>query len=314
MSTIADIYNRYRIPHRITDARGGWVETHCPFCQGSADFHLGYSIESRAHRCWRCGFHLTVDVLMVLCRIDRTTALDLYRTIGDGKPGASNARSLERDRAAQARVSITPYRRPSNTGPMTTSHRSYLAGRGFDPERIEAVWGVEGTGPVSYLDHLDYRHRLFIPILWEGREVSFQARDVTGKSELKYKACPPDREAVHHKGIVYAHPDGFRHPVGIVVEGVTDAWRLGIGTCAVFGTQYKTEQVLAVAARWGRVAVVFDDERAAQARARRLAAQLRAVGCDAIVRRPPGGGDPGGMAEDDVRCLVGEIARWGSSV
>src|SRR5208283_6166350 len=113
--------------------------------------------------------------------------------------------------------------------------------------------------------------------------------------------------------IVYTHSEGTRAPVGIAVEGVTDVWRLGTSAFATFGTEYKVEQILAIARLHRRVAVAFDPERAAQDRARRLAARLRAAGVEAEVIRPPGGSDPGDMAEDDARHFVREITRWGNA-
>ena len=308
--TIVDVYNRYGVPYRTTDARGGWVETHCPFCPGSADYHLGHSIPNSYFRCWRCGWHDAVTTLSVLCHIDRGTALDIYRSLRTD-PG----RPPRTDKEVQVKVNLSLYRYPNDVGPMQTNHRRYLEGRGFDPDKIEQEWGVLGTGPTSRLDGIDgepaidYRYRLLVPVRWNDVEVSFQTRDVTGKALHKYLACPTAREIRHHKYILYGRSECWGD-TGVIVEGVTDAWRLGPRACAVFGIQYRSEQVLAIARRFKRVAIVFDSEPQAQAQARKLAAQLRLHLNEAPTIVYLGDGiDPGSMAQDDADHLIKELTN-----
>ena len=307
MPSIAEVYDRYHLPYRVDEARGGWISTHCPYCAGSADFHLGYSAERGYFRCWRCGFHPTIDTLVALLGVDRAAAASIYVSLsGSGPPRSGRA---ARDREAQTRVGHSRYRHPSDTGAMRPHHLRYLERRGFDPEEVGRRWGVLGTGPMSDLDGIDYRHRILIPVRWDGAEASFQARDVTDRSDLKYISCPPDREVRHHKHVLYGRQEEWGE-VGIVVEGVTDVWRLGSRACAVFGVGYRAEQVVEIARHFRRVSVVFDAEPAAQARARRLAATLRLrLGEDVRVVDLGGGVDPGSMAQDDADHLVRELTR-----
>lgn len=313
--SLAEIYADYGVPYRVDEGRGGWISTHCPHCRGSADFHLGYSLEHRVFTCWRCGGHPGIETLAALCHVSKSDAADLWRSIRStwSATGTSSLRAA-RDREAQAKVSISRYRRPSDVGPMRERHRRYLEGRGFDPDLIEREWGVLGTGPASYLDDgngkdVDYRNRLLVPVVWGGAEVSFQARDVTGRSEIKYVSCPPAREARHHKDLLYGRQERWGR-TGIIVEGVTDCWRLGPLAAATFGTSYKPEQVVEIARHFDRVALVFDPEPAAQARARRLAATLRIrLGSEPVVVGDLGADDPGSMSQDDADHLVRELTR-----
>ena len=163
------------------------------------------------------------------------------------------------------------------------------------------------------LGHSDYANRLFIPILWDDREVSFQTRDMTGKARVKYKACLPAFEAVHHKHIVYGRPDRWTK-TGIAVEGVTDAWRLGPQAFAVFGIEYKAEQVNLIRRLFDRVVIVFDSEPQAQRQARKLALSLAAAGTETQVLTLGPGLDPGAMAADDAAALLREVGRWSTSL
>jgi hypothetical protein len=129
---------------------------------------------------------------------------------------------------------------------------------------------------------------------------------VTGKSDRKYLACPTDREVKHHKHILYGRQECWKG-TGIIVEGVTDVWRLGPTACAVYGIQYRQEQVLEIAKRFKRVAIVFDAESQAQAQARKLAVELRpALGTEPVVVNL-GSADPGSMSQDDADHLVREL-------
>lgn len=46
---------------------GGWVNIHCPFCQGSQDYHLGIRADGMGCHCWRCGKHKLWDAIKAVC-------------------------------------------------------------------------------------------------------------------------------------------------------------------------------------------------------------------------------------------------------
>lgn len=307
MPDILSIYRQYGVHYQTEGdrhTRDGWANCACPFCFGKSGLHLGVNLKSLYWVCWRCGGHRAVETLSKLCRVDQSTATDLWRSI------APLGNSMKRDDAVQKRISIHGYKRPNGVIDLLPQHRRYLEGRGFDPDELASTWGVRATGPASYLDHIDYSHRIFIPIEWDGREVSFQTRDFTNKSDLKYKACPMERETQHHKHILYGHPRCFQRRVGIAVEGVTDVWRLGDYAFAVFGISYKEEQVTEIARRFDTVAIVFDGgETTAQRRMRTLRDQLRAGGLESKYIWIPAG-DPGSMSQDDASHLVRDIKKW----
>jgi hypothetical protein len=309
---ILEIFRTYNVPY-VTQGdphvTSGWAGMSCPWCTGKPGNYLGVNLAKVWFRCWRCGHHPQVETIAALCHIGIPQAWTIYRSL-DGV-GNGGDRYQAKDQAAQKRIAISPYRRPSDIDRMKRRHRDYLASRNFDPDEIERVWDVAGTGPASYLDEIDYRHRLFVPIHWEGHEATFQARDITGKSDTKYRACPMDREAVHHKHIIYANPT-LTGRTGICVEGVTDAWRLGPLAFATFGIQFKLAQVRAIITRFDRVAIAFDGgERQARMQAQKLEKQLGSLISTKIFALEDGI-DPGSMTQDDAQHLVAEVSRWGN--
>ena len=297
---ITELLAQYGIDTRTEGhkhCRPGWANVPCPFCTGGAGYHLGVNLSTGQWTCWRCGWKPASKAVSKLLGVDETTARSLL-----GKYG-------ERTRPARVKEPIvlgSRFHYPSDTGPLQARHKRYLEGRSFDPDFLETEWELKGTGPMSMLDGINYKHRVVAPIIWEGREVSFQARDITGRSPVKYLACPQKRERVRHQTIFYHHPKIEYDRGGIVVEGITDVWRLGRQAICVFGIEYTPAQVRAIAARFDRVFVVFDPEPQAKKQAQELVAELKFRGVDAIWI-PIENGDPGELPQSEADSLVRDL-------
>jgi hypothetical protein len=199
-----------------------------------------------------------------------------------------------------------PFKLPTNCQTLSTQHRKYLTQRGFDAEKIERLWNLQGTKHVSLLDDIDYRLRIIIPFFWDGEMARFDARDITGKQISKYKACPKWREIMHRKEILYGKQE-YWTDTGVCVEGPTDVWRLGVNSFAVCGIEYTHKQVRLIANTFKRVAVLFDDESQAQVQARKLVAELKFRGVDAWNVEITG--DPGSMKQKDADELVKKLMK-----
>lgn len=274
--------------------RPGWVHVHCPFCSGSQDWHLGYSLRKDFWNCWRCGGHRGERVAYALTRTDWQEVRRRY-PLRDG--GAPHAEPPPRDRKGGK------FRPPPGTLPLPPRHAAYLASRGFsDVPALVARWGLLGTGPVGGHEKL----RVIAPVTHRGRVVTWQGRDVTGRAPAKYWACPPALEARPIKHCLYGL-DLLRPDRGaVVVEGVVDAWKLGPGAVATFGTAWDREQ-LTLLLELPRVFVLFDGgEEDAQRHAASLLAQLREAGVRAeqILLDE---GDPGDLSEDDAAHLMRDL-------
>ena len=181
----------------------------------------------------------------------------------------------------------------------------YVRSRGFIPSYLEKTWELMSTGPVSWLDDIDYRFRILIPIFWKGRMVSFQCRDATGRSKLRYLTCPEKYEVKHHKHIVYMHSEATDSVV--CTEGVFDVWRLGKNAVATFGIEFTRQQVKEMAKRFNQVLVLFDNSYLAQRQANKLVGELRFRGVDAenISNQlwngdPLRASDPADMTQEDA--------------
>lgn len=304
---ILDLYQDFGIQFQTENhkhCRPGWANISCPFCTGNPGLHLGVHIDSGRFYCWRCGWKPTDKAIAKILGISEPKARELIKQyqIGRGIPstgGTSNSSHLNQ------RIQFKPHRLPSPHGPMKRPHHRYLERRGFNPESLEQEWGLLGTGPVSFLDGIDYRNRIIIPIFWEGKQVSFQTRAITDRTNLRYISCPKAREKIPHQSILYGK--NWNRDIGICVEGVTDVWRLGPIAFAIFGIEFSSKQARWISKLFKQVIILFDDDPQAIKQGQLLKAELSFRGVDThqeIIE-----GDPGGMKQDDANHLVSQLIR-----
>ena len=280
--------------------RPGWVNTPCPFCTCNPGYHLGYELEENYYYCWRCGWHPVIETLSKLLHINERSVRKIISNYGLLIPKARKVKEIK--------VRMKNYRMPSNTGPLETPHIKYLESRGFDAKHVQHVWKLMGTGPMSLLDRLDYKLRIIAPIIWDSKAVSFVGRDITNKQKLRYKACPEDRELIHHKHILYGKQDEWSD-TAICVEGPTDVWRFGVNSFSTFGIQYTIEQVRVITKTFKKVWVCFDRESQAQKQASQLVADLRIRGVNAKSVIIPSGNDPGDMEQSEANYFVKQLIK-----
>jgi|SRR5690625_429887 len=273
--------------------RDGWVNTQCPFCD-DASRHLGISDTGIAN-CWRCGWKPLSKAIAKLLNISEQQARSIIRQYG----GKSRRQAKEVKRKPRAKALKLPL-----CTPLQNRHKKYLTGRDFDPERIEKMWRLKGTGPIAKLDKTDYRFRIIAPIFWDNKMVSFQGRDITGKHKVKYMACPQDREIIEHQTVLYGR-QGKWEDTGLCVEGITDVWRLGYRSFATFGIDFTRHQVREISKHFKRVLILFDPEPQAQKQANKLKKELlfRNVQTEIIDLQS----DPGDLSEKDAKDLIKRI-------
>lgn len=228
----------------------GWLGTRCVFCADHAN-HLGvrFSGGNRFH-CWLCdeggdaialvravegcGFTRAVNVL------ERYQGRDLLKEIvkaGNTDPGKVLPQEFEK----------------IESGKEPELVRRWFQRRYF-PLSLCAEWGL------GWCEFGNYALHLIVPVTLDGGVVSFQAADLTGKAKSKYRSCPDAWSIRPLKHCLYGLDVAARGEQVILVEGVTDKWRLGNGAVAMFGKGWTREQMLLLweRARDKRVKVLLD--------------------------------------------------------
>ena len=250
----------------------GWVNLHCPFCEGSQNYHLGYDLTRDYYTCWRCGYHSTIEVIQKLTGTNKHEAYQILKQYG-GKSSLPKSVHLQ--------IKRKKLKYPYGTDVLQNNHKQYLEKRKFDPDKLQTIWGILGTGPTALLDNINFSHRILAPIYYQNKIVSYQARDITNKSKLKYLTCPKNREEIHHKHILYGLHK-CRSKTVILVEGITDVWRLGPGAVACFGIGWKIQQQRLLVKNFQRIVIMFDNDSHAQKQAQALSAELSLKGKEVI--------------------------------
>jgi len=229
--------------------RPGWLQTDCPFCGRDTNrFHLGWNLNLHYVNCWQCGSHRVVDTLVEMT--GKTHAA--IRELTQGLNSTTIQTTIER------RGSLVL---PTGVGKLLPAHINYLKWRGLDFKSLSRLWGVRGIGL-----HARLPWRLFIPIHYRGRVVSWTTRSISDRG-VRYLSAPADHEEINHKKLLYGE-DFCRHAV-IVHEGPFDTWRTGPGAVATCGTGFSKAQVLKISKYPVRV-ICFDNETQAQKRAEQL--------------------------------------------
>jgi len=269
------------------------VNIACPFCHDSGR-HCGINLSSGAVSCWKCGRHTLSQTLRKVLRVSAPRLSEiLVRYRLKGKPRLKSSKTSETRHAEQCEL-------PPGTNSLCQAAVRYLEGRGFDVKRLERTWGLQSTGPLG-----PYKFRIIAPIYLAGEMVSYQGRDYTGLQEIRYKACAEENESVHHKHTLYGLDEADAHRV-VVVEGITDVWRLGPKAVATFGSRYTSEQVQ-VLTQFREVFLYFDtSDEDAVAHSRSLAERL-ALLVDRVEVIEFGKDDPGSLEDKDARFLMKEL-------
>lgn len=283
-------------PPGAKQASAGWVNIRCPHCSGSPGWHGGFSLTHSFYNCRRCGWHPLPDVIMQLTGYDFPAAKSLLKQYEISPVGL---RDIDENRLSPSKAYL-PIPLPEDCQDfLEKPHRTYLHSRGFDPDELEQEWELKSTGHKG-----KYKFRIIAPINLDGKPVSYQGRDITERQDAKYKACPKEEEIVHHKHTLYGI-DKAKGKTVIVVEGITDVWRIGPGTVGTFGIEFTMSQVRMLADRFDKHFIYFDPEPQAQAQADKLGILLEGMGKEVEILT--GKGDPGEMDSREARELKVEL-------
>lgn len=279
--------------------RDGWLHVCCPFCKDD-NYHLGFSVSMGFFNCYHCG---RLGVKETIARLLKVNIEDVWSYIKDfyvRSSGFSVISSVQRDKRSDV---VSEIKFPPLCGPMSAIHKKYLRNRGFDPDRLEADWDLRGTGPIS---DKGWKFRLIIPVKLDGQIVSYQGRDVTGMSEVRYRSCSDEVSIVPIKNCLYGI-DEVRGSSVLIVEGVPSVWRLGRGAVATFGTKVtKAQQKMLMG--FQRRYICFDRDPvhdAGRLAAEKLASDLSVFSGDTcVVSLPDGVKDPGDLRDDEAAMLM----------
>ncbi len=260
-------------------ATKGRLQVDCPWCsKDSGHYRLGLSNWGGA-ACWSCG---PVHFSDSLAEISNQPWQRIKELLGLWDKGRL------KERETKGKLVL-----PVGLGPLLPIHRKYLKGRGFDPDELVRLWGLQGIGLSAR-----FPWRIFIPAIHHGKTVSWTTRSVLDTG-TRYVNAGVEEEAIPLKKLLFGE-DFIRHAT-IVTEGPFDCMRIGPGCVATCGIGFSRTQVLRTSKYPVRV-IVFDSEPKAQDRARELCEAL-APFPGKTIRVELDAADPGSASKNEVRRL-----------
>ena len=268
----------------------GWIEISCPFCGNDPSYHFGVNLDSGFGNCWICG--KKSNPVKLVQEIDSCSWFEAEATVNEFTLDILDTKEPKKTDLNPTRIVWPEYMEDK----IPNLHRTYLEGRGLDPDMITKEFGLKFIRNLG-----QWKFRIIIPIQFEGQVVTFTSRDVTGKAEIKYRHLP-DREAiVPIKHTLYGY-DRIRD-TAVLVEGVADVWNIGHGAIGSFGTMLTQEQK-SLLTRVKNLFIMFDSDATDKALKLSTVLQRKKRHVEVVALSE---GDPAELSQDLVASLRKEL-------
>jgi len=280
-------YGIHYIEHSsITTSRYVGLST-CPFCGATGKAYAAMGREFNAFSCWIChetNFNNAIKILTGITSYEEIN--QIYKRYGVIISGYSDTEIVR-----PTTISVP------GKEEMLLNSKKYLESRNFNAEYVWNKYQLKNTAMDS-----SFGYRIVLPIILDSRVISFTARDYTNVQDTKYKSCPSLKEVYPHKNSLY-NIDNAKGNNVVVVEGPMDAWRIGDGAVALFGTEFTLPQLILLAERFDNIYFLFDGgESEALKQAERASTIITSVGKNSEVLEMEEG-DPDEVFQDEEELI-----------
>lgn len=247
---IISLLEKYNIPYQDNPEESHntsekCIGVQCPFCDDHSD-HMGIFKENLAVSCRRCGLKGDFAYLLAILtnrtkEICREEILS-FSEISFEKDAEQQILEIlygqSGEEAPKEPTKVIPIKFPDYFVPIEKLDSplldSYIQKRRISREiLIGQGCGICQAGK--------FMNRLIVPVFFEGQLVAYQGADLTGRSEIKYKADSKDSKIKEY----FFRWDKLNRNLEyvIIVEGLMDSLRLLGNTLASFGTSLTSAQI-----------------------------------------------------------------------
>jgi DNA primase len=265
----------------------GWVGISCLFC-GDHSTHMGINKSNGMFSCWNCD--------------EKGNFIKLISEIDGVNFHEAKKIAQKYDFKEYEEKEFTPYSGkilPKECKKhLPNLHINYLKSRNFNPYFLIKKYQLQACNTIG-----KYRLRIIAPIIINHQYVSFVAADVTRKSNFPYRFPPNDKVKLPLRSCLY-NIDSVKSQV-IIVEGITDVWRIGGSVVATLGKYLTQEQLSLLLQKEVVRAVVIPDNDAIES-GEKIANQLSGIIDDVEFIELPAG-DPADLNVDEVKDLKREF-------
>lgn len=267
------------------------IET-CPFCEASGN-HFGVRIDSNVGVCFVCGESGTPP--KIIKEITQEPWKKVYELLNEF---SDDDRWIPTSPSHGDEVIF-----PEDVQNLSRAAYGYLFDRRFTPWELIKKYRIKSTYHDSYLEigdnRWDFSNRIIIPIYMERRLVAYTGRSYNDH-DVRYMNSPTEACIVPPASCIY-NIDTVKDKA-IIVEGVTDVWRLGSECIAMMGIKTTKNQINYLGSKNLKEAYVLFDE-GAEEQSRKLAVVLSSVINKVKVITLESSGDPGDLSDEDAMRL-----------
>ena len=263
----------------------GWTGVKCVWC-GDRSNHLGISPDGFSLKCWACG--QKKNMLQFIMAVEKCN-------FAAAKSIAKKYTSDYIDTTTVQEHGVSKVEIPTGVKPhLDKHHRKYLRKRNYHPRLIEDTFHLYGGGVIG-----PFKYRIVAPVYENNKILTLVGRDITDKSAIPYKNLSGKKSVLPAKHCVY-NIDNIGD-TAIIVEGITDVWRLGsYGVIATLGLVFTNAQINRIASKLKKAYIMFDSEPQAIRQAEELANLLHMQGVNTIEILELSEGDPADLTKDEV--------------
>jgi len=224
---------------------GEYYRVNCPYCRDTRfRLYINYrwntlQLDGRQAKGLACCFNEQCD----LTNLDDELKGYVARSLGRGSQ--TGYRKPEMFKAVAWPGKCVPL---TQLSPEHAANR-YVRLRQFDPEVLTKEWDVRYCLEST---HSLVRDRLVIPVYWNGEMVGWQARAIGDQhAGPKYYTMP----GLKKTQMLFNGDRARGYKLGVVVEGVFDAFRVGPAAVALLGKAMSGKQRELAVAYWGEGAM-----------------------------------------------------------
>lgn len=292
------LFNDYNVEYD-TRVNKGWTNVTCQFCDDKT-FNGGFNNAGDYYHCWKCGGHNFKQALARTVNIpfnEVDTLIEQYA----GRNSVLN--TLNKKQAKATKLTL-----PTDT--FTPAERKYLKERNFSPKLLHEKYKIVGGGITG-----SWKYRIIIPLVLNGKIVSWTARTILSKQQQqklkipRYKNLSIEQSVVDPKSVLY-NLDHCEDKIAVLTEGAFDVIRMVDGFFCSFGTELTQSQISMIKQRFEKVFIMFDNEEEAQAKARKFGLQIASIGVEVELVDCYGDfnkNDAGELNEKEVQIIRHEL-------
>jgi len=254
----------------------------CPFC-GASNCHLGANPKNKRYNCFACGSKGNIHKLLAASGISSNVVDEIIARINTG---------VITYEETETKVTSSSVEVPFSTE-ENEAGEIYLKQRGFNPKHLKRKYNISFGGIAGF-----FSYRILVPVYMNFQLVNYTGRDFTGDATLKYKSLPDEKAIIPIKNCLYNYDKCNGRC--FIVEGVTDVWKIGNGTMALFGKAATETQIeLIIKKNFKEIFILLDPD--AETNALHLAAELKPFATVKIIFLKKQ--DPGSLSTEQIMLL-----------